>query len=157
MEKELILTYLQGLDKKFDTALERLNANSIIIASHTEKLDAVQAQTTNTSGRVTKLEDDCANINRILAEQVHINSKLNGQFSSHHQWVEQKIKEDKEFAMREINELKKNLSNACEVDSEVEVEKIKAKTETWKLVVTSVVSIITATLASVGIKLTLNQ
>ena len=39
----------------------------------------------------------------------------------------------------------------------IEVEKIKSNTEIWKLVFTSVVSIVTAVLASVGIKLTLSQ
>lgn len=126
-------------------------------AENTLTIKATHEQAIKTNGRVNKHDDILDGVNKSLAEQVHWNSKIHGAFEAHQQWVKQEIKKDKEFAEREINLLKTNIGHACEVDTEVQVEKIKAKTETWKLVVTSVVSIITAVLASVGIKLTLSQ
>lgn len=79
MEKELILTYLTNLDKKFDNVLDKLSANSTIIYSHTQKLDTVTSelqlvkeQTLKTNGRVTKLEGTT----EMLAKVASTNSGL---------------------------------------------------------------------------------
>lgn len=126
-------------------------------AENTLTIKATHEQAIKTNGRVNKHDDTLDSINKTLAEQIHWNSKIHGAFEAHQQWVKQEIKKDKEFAEREINLLQTNIGHACEVDTEVQVEKIKAKTETWRLVVTSAISIIVAVLSSVGIKLTLNQ
>jgi hypothetical protein len=126
-------------------------------AQNTLTITGTHEQTTKTNGRVNKHDDILESITKTLAKQVHWNSKIHGRFEAHQQWVTERIKDNKEFAEREINLLKTNIGHACEADTEVEVAKIQAKTDTWKLVVTSLVSIVTATLASVGIKLTLNQ
>ena len=126
----------------------------VIQAENTLTIKATHDQAVKTNGRVNNHDSILESVNKTLAEQIHWNSKLNGSFEAHQQWVKERIKDNKEFAEREINLLKHNLGEACEADTEIEVEKIKAKTETWKLVVTSVVSIITAVLTSVGIKLT---
>ena len=150
-------TILTKLYEAIVTLQKDVGDMKVVQAENSLTINATHEQAIKTNGRVNKLEDTIVDIKEVLANQVHINSKIDGRFESHHQWIEERIKDNKDFAEREINLLKTNIGHACETDTEIEVEKIKAKTETWKLVVTSVVSIVTAVLASVGIKLTLSQ
>lgn len=72
---------------------------------------ATEEQAKKTNGRVSKLEEHTVSIDKILAEQVHINSKLNGAMLAHQQWMKEKIKSSRDFSDREINELKKRVDS----------------------------------------------
>ncbi len=154
METNTVLTKLY---EELVTLRKDVGDLKVMRAEDSLTIKATHEQAIKTNGRVNKHDEILDSVNNTLKEQIHWNSKIHGSFEAHQQWVKERIKDNKEFAEREINLLKTNIGHACEADTEVEVAKIQSKTETWKLVVTSLVSIITATLASVGIKLTLSQ
>lgn len=114
-------------------------------------IKATHEQAVKTNGRVNKHDDILEGINKTLAEQIHWNSKLHGAFEAHQQWVTERIKDNKEFAEREINLLKTNIGHACETDTEVKVEEIKAKTENWKTASGVVAIIVSLILGIIGV------
>jgi len=62
-----------------------------------KELGANSQETKDISKKVQRLEDTL----------VTIDSKINGKFEAHHQWVEERLKDVQGFAEREINLLKK--------------------------------------------------
>lgn len=119
---------------------ERLKENTLITKS-------VEEQAKRTNGRVSKLEEHTVEIDKILAEQIHMNSKLDGRILAHQQWTEEKIKSSREFADREINELKKFHTEEIELDKSLKLEKeganTKIKLTIWGTISTGVIALLT--------------
>lgn len=107
-----------------------------VITKNTEE----QAKKTN--GRVSKLEEHNISVDKILAEQVHINSKLNGAMLAHQQWMEEKMKSSREFADREINELKKKIDKDTKFHTTEVKEKNKTTREIVKHAITASITLI---------------
>lgn len=124
-----------------------------IVKSHDETLRNIEEQTRKTNGRVTSLETT----NALLAK---VTSETSGYLKVVQDELKKNVYEITD-TKRIVNELLKDLEkeqvsgDKAKAIESLEVEKIKVKSDTWKFVVTSFISFITAVLASVGIKISM--
>ena len=124
-----------------------------IVKSHDETLRNIEEQTRKTNGRVTSLETT----NALLAK---VTSETSGYIKVIQDELKKNVYEITD-TKRIVNELLKDLEkeqvsgDKAKAIESLEVEKIKVKSDTWKFVVTSFISFITAVLASVGIKISM--
>lgn len=107
------------------------------LAENTVITKATEEQAKKTNGRVSKLEEHTIDIDKILAEQIHINSKLNGAMLAHQQWMEEKLKSSRDFADREIDELKKTVNRGTKFHTTEVKEKNKTTREVVKHAITA--------------------
>ena len=148
METNTVLTKLY---EELVTLRKDVGDIKVIQAENTLTIKATHEQAIKTNGRVNKHDDILESVNKTLAEQVHWNSKLHGTFKEHQQFIEERIKDNKEFTEREINLLRTNIGHACESDKEVQVEQIKAKTENWKTASGVVAIVVSLILGIIGV------
>lgn len=120
-------------------------------AQNTLTIKGTHEQTIKTNGRVNNHDNILESVNKTLAEQIHWNSKLHGSFEAHQQWCKERIKDNKEFAEREINLLRNNIVDGKNTDTEVKVEEIKAKTENWKTASGVVAIVVSLILGIIGV------
>lgn len=124
-----------------------------IVKSHDETLRNIEEQTRKTNGRVTSLETT----NALLAK---VTSETSGHLKALQDELKKNVYEISD-TKRIVNELLKDKTREqvseekAKAMQSIEVEKIKVKSDTWKFVVTSFISFITAVLASVGIKISM--
>lgn len=83
--------------------LEKLGDIQSVLSANAQKIENIHDNATKDQKVLDELVKDRTSFKVFCAEQVKINSKLNGRFESHHQWVEQEINNCKDFAAREIN------------------------------------------------------
>lgn len=128
MDEKTVITHLMDIKNQ-------LTENTLITK-------ATEEQAKKTNGRVSKLEEHTISIDKILAEQLHINSKLDGAILAHKQWMEEKIKSSREFHDREINELKKKIDKDTKFHTTETKEKNKTIREVVKHAITAGITLI---------------
>jgi len=137
-----------------------------MLSTHNDTLKRIEDSINKSDERVTLVEKTNKDLAIITSQTSGILVDIQRKIDAHNLEIQDtkrivnELLRDKtrEQVTKEKNEVIESLTKEKnEAIESSEVEMIKVKSDTWKFVVTSVISFISAVLASVGIKITLSQ